>query len=142
MNDKVTAKLVFTGDGKQGCKGFVDMLSDSGFAVDYQVLENIDSLPTLQDSKRLDLLIYLHQRNTVDEKRLIQILKKMDDPPALILVADHLTPQDYIQASRLGACDVVSAGIPAQFSFVVHREFSGLEARRRLNEAVRRKLGA
>lgn len=138
MNDKVTAKLVFIGDGKQGCNAFMDMLSDSGFAVDWQVLEAVDSLPALQTAKSLDLLIYLHQRNPVDEKRFVQILKKMDDPPALILVADHLTPQDYIQASRLGACDVVSAGIPAQFSFVVHREFSGLEARRRLNEAVRR----
>lgn len=137
MNDKVTAKLVFTGDDKQGCTSFMDMLSDTGFAVDHHVLENLDTLPALQTAKRLDLLIYLHQRNPVDEKRLVQILKKMDDPPALILIADKLTPQDYIQASRLGACEVVNAAMPAQFTFVIRREFAALEARRRLNEAVR-----
>ncbi|HEX7028063.1 MAG TPA: EAL domain-containing protein [Gammaproteobacteria bacterium] len=137
MNDKVTAKLVFIGDGKEGCKTFVDMLADTGFPVDCHVLENLDTLPALQTNKRLDLLIYLHQRNAADEKRLVQILKKMDDPPALILVADRLTPQDYIHASRLGACDVVNTELPAQFTFVVRREFAGLEARRRLNEAVR-----
>jgi EAL domain-containing protein (putative c-di-GMP-specific phosphodiesterase class I) len=115
----------------------MDMLSDPGLAVDCHVLENLDTLPALQTAKRLDLLIYLHQRNPVDEKRLVQILKKMDDPPALILIADHLTPQDYIQASRLGACEVVNAAMPAQFTFVIRREFAALEARRRLNEAVR-----
>jgi EAL domain-containing protein (putative c-di-GMP-specific phosphodiesterase class I) len=101
------------------------------------VLENLDTLPALQTAKRLDLLVYLHQRNPVDDKRLVQILKKMDDPPALILIADHLTPQDYILASRLGACEVVNAAMPAQFTFVIRREFAALEARRRLNEAVR-----
>lgn len=135
MNDKATAKLVFIGDGKQGFKAFMDMLSDSGFAVDCQVLNGLDALQT---EKRIDLLIYPHQSNPVDEKQLVQILKKMQDPPALILIADRLTSQDYIQAARLGACEVVNGDIPAQFAFVVRREFAGLEARRRLNEALSR----
>src|SRR5690606_735112 len=108
MNEKPPAKIAFISDSDKDCKALVEVLSSSGFAVDFQVINSLDKLQTLHSEKMLDLVVFWHQRKVCDEKKLTVTLKRMDHAPALILIADGVTTQDYMQAAQLGGRDVVN----------------------------------
>jgi EAL domain-containing protein (putative c-di-GMP-specific phosphodiesterase class I) len=136
MNENDKAKILFLIDKQADCDRFSQLLADLEFEVDWRWIKDLPSLTKLLTKEAYDLVLYWHQRKLVDETELVKFFDGMDDPPALVLVADQLSARDFIRASGCKAGDVLNAGLPAQFAFVVRRELTNIQTRRKLNAAI------
>jgi EAL domain-containing protein (putative c-di-GMP-specific phosphodiesterase class I) len=136
MNDQQPAKVLFLIDKQSHCDRFVSLLGDLGFEFEWRRVEDIETLKKLHEEEIYDLVLYWHQRKLVDEIELVKCLTGMELELALILMADNIEPRDYIQAGKLHAADVINAGMPAQFAYVVRREIASVHVRRKLSKAI------
>ena len=136
MNDKKPARLLFLIDKKSHCDRFAGLLGDLEFGVEWRWIKDLESLSAVQKKKPFDLILYWHQRSFIDESELISILESFEEQPALILIADHIEPRDYIHAVKLNAADVINVGMLAQFAFVIRRELASIYTRRKLVRAI------
>lgn len=136
MSEELTARILFLIDKQADCDRFSDLLKDFEFPVDSSWVKNLKAFQTEHEKKGSDLLLYWHQRNLVDEKQLVKVLDEIENPPVLIFVADQLNPRDFINAMKAHASDVINAGMPAQYAFVIRRELASIWTRRKLEAAI------
>jgi EAL domain-containing protein (putative c-di-GMP-specific phosphodiesterase class I) len=136
MNDQQPAKVLFLIDKQSHCDRFVSLLGDLGFEFEWRRVEDIETIKKLHEEEIYDLVLYWHQRKLVDEIELVKCLAGMELELALILMADNIEPRDYIHAGKLHAADVINAGMPAQFAYVVRRELASVHIRRKLSKAI------
>lgn len=136
MNDNETAKILFLIDKQSDCDRFAELLKDFEYPVDWHWVKDVNAFLKIHKQKGSDLLLYWHQRNIIDDASLYDAIHKIDSPPILIYVADHLAPRDFINAMKNGASDVINAGMPAQYAFVIRREMASIHTRRKLEAAI------
>ncbi|HEY3487381.1 MAG TPA: EAL domain-containing protein [Gammaproteobacteria bacterium] len=138
MSEKETAHVVFITDKKDDYEKLSEMLKDFEFDIEIYVCASIKDLKSYHAEKGCELLVYWYKTGAIEEKELSTFLKATADPPGLILVADNITPADYVQVAGLQAADLVNSQIPAQFPFVIKREIKNVRTKRKLRKVIRK----
>ena len=133
-----SANLVMLTDNPQAYQTFAKLLTNFDFNINSQRVENIDALGVIHAKTPIDLLAYWYTEDSQVASRLLTFLRSVPQPPVTLLISQSLSAQNYIEAAKLGASDVINAKLLAQFPFVVQRELINLKIRRRLDDTVRR----
>jgi EAL domain-containing protein (putative c-di-GMP-specific phosphodiesterase class I) len=130
MDEKKTAKIIFVTDNEDDYKNLSGMLGGLEYAVEHHLCRDLTAIKAECGIGRCDLILYWYKSGLIKDKELVEFIKAAPEPPALLLAADSIASGDYVQASSMGAVDILNTQAAAQFPFVVQREIKNARVRR------------
>ncbi|GIX22264.1 MAG: hypothetical protein KatS3mg121_1047 [Gammaproteobacteria bacterium] len=137
MAGETPSRVLLVIDKPADCGRFGRLLDELGGQIRWEAVSDAAAL-TAALAQPVDLVLYWHQRGVPEPQVVVEALADRDPPAVLVLVADQPGARDYVQAANWQASDVIHAGLPAQFAFVVRRELASVRLRRSLEAAIER----
>lgn len=131
------AEILLVSEQRDEIVRISQLLKESDLCVRCHPCRSLDELRAACDRSSIDLILCRYKGAVVNATEVNEFRQTLDDAPDLILLADNPTPEDYLQAGKSSAMNLVDLDMPAQFDFALRRALESAWLRRRYREARR-----